>query len=142
MAGVILNVTNVPNIQALQARLRAATPRAKHAVAVMMARETEPYVPMRTGSLKNRTQVDKDTIIYPGPYARFLYHGKVMIDPQTGSTFAPLGARKVVTERDLDISRSVHPKATAYWFDEAKRQNLQKWVREMGRVLNSGLNGP
>lgn len=141
MAGVVINVST-PNLNVLKARMRVATPRAMHAIAVTMARETEPYVPMRTGSLKNRVQVQGDTIIYPGPYARFLYHGKVMVDPATGSTWARLGATKVVTTRDLKMWKNAHPNATAYWYEEAKRRNLQKWIREVGRILNSDLNRP
>lgn len=100
-----------------------------HTVALQVKKDTEPYVPMLTGSLKNRTQVVGDEIIYPGPYARFLYYGKVMVDPNTGSTFAPLGGTKVVTDRDLVFTHDFHPEAQSHWFEASKAQNMDKWLR-------------
>lgn len=116
-------------------RMRFAGEGAEHAMAVQMAKDTEPYVPARTKSLANRTIVHNDTIIYPGPYARFLYYGKLMIDPKTGSPFARKGATKDVTEKDLNISTKVHSKAQSYWFEASKAQNLDKWKRAAGRLM-------
>lgn len=106
-------------------------------MALQMAKDTEPYVPARTKSLANRTRVEDDVIIYPGPYARFLYYGKLMIDPKTGSSWATKGATKVVTGKNLDISTAVHGKAQAHWFEASKAQNKQKWVRVAGKVMQS-----
>ena len=68
-------------------------------------------------------------IVYPGPYARFLYYGKVMVDPNTGSTYAPEGGTKVVTDRNLVFTQTVHPQAQSHWFEASKAQNLDKWIR-------------
>ena len=116
-------------------RMAQAAPGVKHTLAVQMAKDTEPYVPARTKSFAGRTQVDGDTIIYPGPYARFLYRGKLMIDPRTGSPFATKGATKIVTGRDLDISTAVHSKAQDHWFEASKAQNMRKWERVAGRAM-------
>lgn len=99
------------------------------AVAQKAKADTEPFVPALTESLNNRTRVVGDTIIYPGPYARFLYYGKVMIDPNTGSTYAPEYGSKVVTDRNLVFYKRVHPQAQAFWFEASKAQNLDKWLR-------------
>ena len=109
--------------------------KAAHTVALQVKKDTEPYVPMLTGSLKNRTQVVGDKIIYPGPYARFLYYGKVMVDPNTGSTFAPLGGTKVVTDRDLVFTHDFHPEAQSHWFEASKAQNMDKWLRVAQRAV-------
>ena len=123
-----------------QARnIRRAGSSAQHTIAVQMAKDTEPYVPARTKSLANRTIVQDDVIIYPGPYARFLYFGKLMIDPNTGSSWAPEGATKVVTGIDLNISQAVHSKAQSHWFAASKAQNLPKWRRVAGRVVDREL---
>jgi hypothetical protein len=103
--------------------------KAAHVVALQVKKDTEPFVPMLTGSLKNRVRVEGNTIIYPGPYARFLYYGKVMVDPNTGSTWAPLGGTKVVTDRDLVFTKDFHPQAQAFWFEASKAQNKDKWLR-------------
>lgn len=122
-------------LDSISRRMASASPRVRHTVAVQMAKDTEPYVPALTKSMTNRTRVDGDTIIYPGPYARFLYYGKLMIDPNTGSSWAPYGATKVVTGKDLNISQAVHSKAQAHWFEASKAQNRDKWVRVAGRAM-------
>lgn len=116
-------------------KLARASPEARHAVAIQMAKDTDKFVPARTKSLANRTRVRGDTIIYPGPYARFLYYGKLMIDPNTGSPWARKGATKVVTGKDLNISKKVHSNAQSHWFEASKAVNKDKWVRVVGRVV-------
>lgn len=123
----------------LMKKLQAAGPRAAHTVAVQVEKDTEPFVPALTKSLVNRTQVVDGQIIYPGPYARFLYNGKLMIDPNTGSAWAPKGATKVVTGKDLDISQAVHSQAQAHWFEASKPQNLEKWERVAGKAVEHEL---
>lgn len=114
---------------AVMEALASACSRAEHAVAVQVEKDTAPFVPMLTGSLTQRTRVDGNQIVYPGPYARFLYYGKVMVDPSTGSTYAPKGGTKVVTDRNLVFNQTVHPQAQSHWFEASKAQNLDKWMR-------------
>lgn len=114
------------------------TDRATRILAEQARKDTSPYVPMLTGSLDNRTRVEGNTIIYPGPYARFLYYGKVMVDPDTGSPWAKAGATKVVTDRDLVFTTDFHPQAQAFWFEASKAQNLDKWLRIAQRTAEHG----
>lgn len=144
MAGVSFSVDAKKfsrDLAKVDRRMRFAGKGAEHALAVQMAKDTEPYVPARTKSLVNRTIVSGDTIIYPGPYARFLYHGKLMIDPKTGSPWAPKGATKEVTGIDLNISTAVHSKAQSHWFEASKAQNLPKWRRVSGRLIQREFRG-
>lgn len=144
MAGVSFSVDTkrfARDLAKVDKRMRFAGEGAEHALAVQMAKDTEPYVPARTKSLANRTIVHDDTIIYPGPYARFLYHGKLMIDPKTGSPWAPKGATKEVTGIDLNISTAVHSKAQSHWFEASKAQNLPKWRRVSGRLIQREFRG-
>jgi hypothetical protein len=113
----------------LAAKLAAASTRGEHAVAVRVAKDTSPFVPFLTESLDKRTRVDGNFIIYPGPSARMLYHGKLMVDPNTGSSYAPEGGTKVVTDKDLVFNKSGHAQAQAYWFEASKAQNLDAWLR-------------
>lgn len=124
----------------LMKKLQRAGARAAHAVAVQVEKDTEPFVPARTKSLANRTQVVDGSVIYPGPYARFLYNGKLMIDPDTGSAWAQKGATKVVTGKDLDIKTDVHSQAQSHWFEASKSQNMEKWERVSGRSINRELD--
>lgn len=120
---------------AVMQRMGRASPKSEHILALQMAKDTEPYVPALTKSLANRTTIKDDIVIYPGPYARFLYNGKLMIDPNTGSAWAQKGATKVVTGKDLNISTAVHSKAQSHWFEASKAQNLPKWRNVARRAM-------
>lgn len=123
----------------LMSALKRAGQRAAHAVAVQIQKDTEPFVPARTKSLANRSQVVENRAIYPGPYARFLYYGKLMIDPDTGSAWARYGAAKVVTGKDLDIKTAVHSQAQSHWFEASKAQNMDKWERVAERSVEDEI---
>lgn len=116
-------------MDAIKDKLAESCTRAESIVGQQVIKDTAPFVPALTGSLTIRTRLDGNKIIYPGPYARFLYYGKVMVDPQTGSTFAPKGGTKVLTDRDLVFSKAMHPQAQSHWFEASKAQNLDKWIR-------------
>ena len=112
--------------------------RAEHAVAVQVAKDTTTFVPMLTGSLRTRTRVMGNTVIYPGPYARYLYYGKLYVDPLTGSSYARKGVTKVpaVPEKDLIFHR---PGTCSHWFEASKAQNLGKWVRVAEKAVKRDL---
>ena len=84
-------------------------------------------MPLRTGSLQQRSHTEDGgaRVVFPGPYGRFQYGGKVMIDPDTGSPWARKGVKKVLTDRPLTYS---NPQATDHWFDAAKARNGDYWV--------------
>lgn len=124
---------------ALQEKIAQACSKAEHALAVQVQKDTSPFVPFLTGSLDQRTQVVGDSIIYPGPYARFLYYGKVMIDPETGSTYAPNGGTKVLTDKNLVFNTSGHSQAQSHWFEASKAENLDKWIRVADKAVKNGL---
>ena len=116
-------------MEAIKDKLAESCTRAESIVGQQVIKDTAPFVPALTGSLTIRTRLDGNKIIYPGPYARFLYYGKVMVDPQTGSTFAPKGGTKILTNRDLVFSKAMHPQAQSHWFEASKAQDLDKWIR-------------
>lgn len=122
--------------EAAAKKMAEAATSAEHAVAVQAAKDTSPFVPFLTGSLDQRTRVDGNTIIYPGPSARMLYYGKLMVDPNTGSSYAPEGGTKVVTDKDLVFNKSAHSQAQSHWFEPAKAQNLDKWLRVAQKAVN------
>lgn len=131
----------------LQEKLAQACTKADHILAEQVERDTQPFVPMLTGSLMLRTRTHPErrgeiignAIIYPGPYARFLYYGKVMVDPDTGSAYAPHGGTKVLTDKNLVFNTSGHAQAQAYWFEASKAENLKKWIRVADKAVKNGL---
>lgn len=116
-------------MDAIKETLAQRCKKTEHVLAVQIEKDTVPFVPALTGSQTERTRVVGNIIIYPGPYARVLYNGKVMVDPNTGSTYAPEGGTKVVTDRNLVFTQTVHPQAQSHWFEASKAQNLDKWIR-------------
>ena len=120
-------------------RLKAASEKAEHTVAIQVQKDTSPYVPFLTGSLDQRTRVDGSEVIYPGPYARYLYHGKVMVDPETGNAYAPKGGTKVVTAKNLVFNKAMHSQAQAYWFEASKAENMDKWLRVADKAVKRDI---
>ncbi len=131
----------------LAERLYRAAPKAENMIAHQMATDTEPFVPALTKSLVDRTKVIGNAVLYPGPYARYLYYGKVMVDEYGNGPkrFAdrfgnnvirfPKGSKLHATDKNLIIQRSVHPQAQAHWFEASKVQNLEKWKRIAEKVM-------
>lgn len=92
-----------------------------------------PFMPNQTGNLIQRSYTEKNgaRVVFPGPYARFQYFGKVMVDPVTGSPWARKDAKKVLTERPLKYSQ---PQATDHWFEEAKKRHGDSWIEGAKKI--------
>lgn len=138
----------------LAKKLKQAGVRAAHALAVQIAKDTTPFVPASgaPAGLYNRAQVVDNMIIYPGPYARYLYYGKVMVDAATGKGPMKImkdgqvvairfrkGATLKQTDKPLDIKKHHHHQATDHWLKASKAQNLEKWVRVAGKAVEHEL---
>lgn len=110
---------------------------AEKILAVQVMKDTDKYVPALTGNLSLKTHIENgNEIVYPGPYARFLYFGKVMIYEPTGSTWAPRDEHKVVTGRDLVMHPTMHALATPHWFEVSKAANLEKWMKDAEKAVS------
>lgn len=116
--------------------------RAQRWLDTQIFKDMEPYMPKRDGIMRDLAQQRSNSvagtglvIAAAGPYGRFQYMGKVMVDPVTGSPWARKGAKKVVTDRDLKYS---NPSATPRWFETAKDINLKKWVDGVRREFGGG----
>lgn len=131
----MLKFTVHSDLSGIGQMLRNASNKAQTAVAIQAQKDTSPYVPALTGSLDQRTRVDENQIIYPGPYARYLYYGKLMVDPTTGSSYAPKGATKVLTDKNLVFNKAVHSQAQDHWFEASKAENMDKWLRVAGKAV-------
>lgn len=150
--GVSFSV-HTDGMEAIKDTLAKGCSKAEHALATQVLKDTEPFVPADTKSLSNRAHIEGYTafdygpgsgnvIVYPGPYARYLYYGKVMVNSATGKgpmhfvdkdgneqIKFPKGSTLRPTDRNLKISKEVHKQACSHWFEASKAQNLQKWLR-------------
>lgn len=131
----MLKFTVHTDLSGIGPMLRNASDKAQHAVAIQAQKDTSPYVPALTGSLDQRTRVDENQIIYPGPYARYLYYRKLMVDPATGSSYAPKGTTKVLTDKNLVFNKAMHSQAQDHWFEASKAENMDKWLRVAGKAV-------
>ena len=135
----MLKFNVVADTSSILPELNRAASKAEHIVAIQVQKDTSPYVPFLTGSLDQRTRVDGANVIYPGPYARYLYYGKLMVDPATGSSYAQKGSTKVVTDKDLVFNKAMHSQAQAHWFEASKAENLDKWLRVADKAVKHEL---
>lgn len=135
--GLTFDIHNA-GLDDLKGRMDQACTKAEHILAQQVKKDTEPYVPMRSGSLRNRTRVVGNKIIYPGPYARYLYYGKLYVDPVTGSPFARKGVTKVQAVPDTNLEYH-HPGTRSHWFEASKAQNKEKWLRVAVKAVKDEL---
>lgn len=101
-----------------------------------------PFMPHETGTQVNKALAMSAALAGTGkviaaapPEGRFLYEGKVMVDPETNSPWARKGAKKVVIDKDLQFS---NPKATPHWFDTAKKKDGDDWVKQTKKIAGGG----
>ncbi len=99
--------------------------------------DCKAVMPFLNGNLQQRSKVldNGRRVVFEGPYARYLYGGKVMVDKDTGNPWARQGNKKILTDRKLTYSRA---EATDHWFDTAKEQNGEYWIREVKRIAGGG----
>lgn len=115
--------------------------------------DCKPFMPMETGSLIQRSYVDDGgrKVVFPGPYARYLYGGVVMVDAETGKGPMKIpdgsggyllrfrkGATLKPTSRPLTYSTTANPQATDHWFDAAKAANQDYWLEQVKRIGGGG----
>lgn len=118
---------------------------AQYVLDSMVMTSMQPYMPHQTGTFINVTKAMSAAIAGSGtviaaapPMGRFLYEGKVMVDPETNSPWARPGAKKIVTDNDLDYDTSHNPKVTDHWFDTAKARHGKSWIRAVKNIAGGG----
>lgn len=99
-----------------------------------IAKDTDPYVPMRDrglkGSITPSVVSSGSKIIYAEPYAKFLYEGKVMVGRITRRPWAKKGETKETINKDLTYSHG-----GSRWFDNSKKKNINKWVKIVKKLF-------
>lgn len=115
---------------------------AQFALDSQIMNDMEPLMPRQTGSFISLTRARSAALAGTGevyaaapPMGRFLYMGKVMVDPETGSPWARPGAKKIVIERPLTYS---NPQAVPHWFDRAKELHEREWVEIVKNKAGGG----
>lgn len=91
-----------------------------------------PFTPLNSGTLQRSVYAENGEIVYTVPYAKFLYYGKAMISPSTGSTWARSGEEKLLTQRSLHFKGA--PLRGSYWFLRMKAQYSEKILKGAGKL--------
>ena len=116
-----------------------------------------PFMPMVSGSFVNATRAASAAVqgsgeVYAayGPQGRFLYEGKTMVSPSTGSTWAKKGEKKVLVSQyggktnakeNLTYTQQVHSQAQSHWFDAAKKKDGQTGIKNVKKTAGGGERG-
>ena len=110
--------------------------RAQKYVDSEVLRLSEPYTPHLTGALSKSAQaatvIGSGEIVYNTPYARYLYHGKLMVSPSTGSSYARKNEKKVLTDKLL----SYHGGGLRgrLWFERMKADHRDKILQGAAEI--------
>ena len=109
--------------------------------------DSRSCMPLLTGGFQQRSHTEDDgkRVVFPGPFAGYLYRGKVMVDSETGKGPRKIptgpgeyilrfrhGAKLVPTERPLSYS---NPQAVPEWFEHAKRLYKQFWIKGVAEII-------
>lgn len=115
--------------------------RVQKAIYNAVIRHAIPYCPMDTGTLA-RSPYSASTpgkVVYPGPYARYLYYGKVMgpnipiFEDDSGEPtrfFSPKGKKKHLTGAELKYRTDKNPLAGSFWIERMKADHMDDILKE------------
>ncbi len=102
----------------------------------------KPYTPMETGTLFESVDIKGErgngSIEYKSPQAHYLYKGELMVDPNTGSSYAQEDAKKVYTGKELHYSGKKHQLASKEWDKAAEPTQKPELIRSMQDYIDSG----
>ena len=114
-------------------------------------RRIKRYMPFQTGITYKITVIQTDIrrprIVTDVPYARYLYHGKVMVNSKTGKGPALIpgvgyryrkGTTLMPTNRDLEYTRTKNPLAGPYWDRTLVAHEGPAMVADLQRYMNRG----
>lgn len=114
----------------------------------------EPFMPLNKGTFIQKTREESTALQGTGmvvaaasPFGQFLYHGKTMVDIETGSPWAKYENKKVLVSQytgktnakeNLTYSRAG---AKALWFDAAKKKDGKSWIKKAKKIAGGGKRG-
>ena len=126
--------------------IRAASEKALGITSQQALADCNEYVPDDQDALVNSSNIHSDILhgklVWATPYARYLYHGVLMVDPKTGSAWAREGQTKVKvsTEVQLKFDKRKNPKAGSHWCERAQADHGEEWRQIYETALRKELN--
>lgn len=124
--------------------------------AVMLS--MEKYMPKRDGIFIDVTKGMSESLAGSGtvvaaapPFGRYLYEGVKMVDEETGRGPFNIakkgeppefryrkGAKLKATKEPLNYNRNGNPDVTDHWFETAKKNHGESWVRVAKNIAGGG----
>ena len=126
--------------------VRAASEKALGITSQQALADCNEYVPDDQDALVNSSNIHSDILhgklVWATPYARYLYHGVLMVDPKTGSAWAREGQTKVKVspEVQLKFDKRKNPKAGSHWCERAQADHGEEWRQIYETALRKELN--
>jgi len=112
---------------------------AQKVLAYQIIADCRPYTPGRNDHLANSAHPEDDytAIVWDRPYSQFQWYGNVMVGIESKKVWANKGEKKELTSplRKLRYSTKKNSKATSFWFESAKRDNLDKWIATVAKAV-------
>lgn len=100
----------------------------------MCYRRMGTFVPGGSSSeLNKNVMLQPSSITYKSPYAHYQYRSILYVDPETGSSWARKGVKKVPTGRTLH-----HTLGTSHWDKKMWASQGSDAVRELQEYINRG----
>lgn len=112
-------------------------------------RRIQKYMPYRSGAtiktMIAQTDISKPEIVLDVPQGRFLYHGKLMVDPVTGAAGfldangewkSRKGVNKIQSDRPITYTKTKNPRAGPYWDRALKAAELSAMQADLQRYVN------
>lgn len=127
-------------------KIEGAAKRAVGITAQQVLADCNEYCPQDQSVLIDSSEIHSDLpngkLVWQTPYARFLYHGVVMIDPKTRSTWAREGQNKIVKspEKELSFDKSKNTKAGSHWCERAQADCGEDWKKIYEKAFKEELN--
>lgn len=126
--------------------IRAASEKARGITSQQALADCNEYVPDDQDALVNSSNIHSDILhgklVWSTPYARYLYHGVLMVDPKTGSAWAREGQTKVKVSPEvrLKFDKRKSPKAGSHWCERAQADHGEEWRQIYETALRKELN--
>lgn len=126
--------------------IRAASEKALGITSQQALADCNEYVPNDQDALVNSSNIHSDILhgklVWSTPYARYLYHGVLMVDPKTGSAWAREGQTKVKVSPEvrLKFDKRKNPKVGSHWCERAQADHGEEWRQIYETALRKELN--
>jgi hypothetical protein len=101
----------------VRSKVGANKARAQKVLDITVIKDSSPFVPFQSGTLEKSaiesSKIGSGLVVYNTPYAKSQYYGK------------------------FEHGKNKHPQATRLWFEIAKAENLDKWVRIAQEIMGT-----